>query len=97
VCECVRVRERECVCVRERECVCERERERVCESERERECVCVCVCVFLPYLSGTQIAAFLGSIVLPCVACLAPSYFSTLSQKRHDFRKERLLNIKCVF
>ena len=30
------------------------------------------------------------------VACQAVQYFSTLSHKRHDFRK-KLLNIKCVF
>jgi hypothetical protein len=36
-------------------------------------------------------------IVSSFVASLAPSYFSTLSHKRHDFRKKKkLLNIKCV-
>jgi hypothetical protein len=37
-------------------------------------------------------------IILPSVACLALPYFSTLSHKRHDFRKEKkFMNIKCVF
>jgi len=35
-----------------------------------------------------QIAAFLRRILLPSVACLALRYFSTLSHKRHDFRKK---------
>jgi len=34
-------------------------------------------------------------ITLSSVACLALQYFSALSHKRHDLRKE-LLNIKCV-
>jgi hypothetical protein len=34
--------------------------------------------------------------ILSSLACPALPYFSTLSHKRHDFRKQ-LLNIKCVF
>jgi len=34
-------------------------------------------------------------IILSPVASLSLQYFSTLSHKRHDFRRE-LLNIKCV-
>ena len=33
---------------------------------------------------------------LPSVVCMSLQYFSTLSHKRRDFRKE-LLNIKYVF
>ena len=31
------------------------------------------------------------------ILSLAVQYFSTLSHKCHDFRKKKLLNIKCVF
>ena len=34
--------------------------------------------------------------ILSSVACPPVLYISTLSHKRQDFRKERLLNIKCV-
>jgi AraC-like DNA-binding protein len=34
--------------------------------------------------------------ILSSVACPPVLYISTLSHKRHDFRKERLLNIKCA-
>jgi len=44
--------------------------------------------VFLPYLSGKQIASFLSRIMLSSVAYLALRYFSILSHKRQDFRKK---------
>ena len=47
-----------------------------------------CVFVFLPQLSGIQIASFLRSMILSSVACLAVPYFPALSHKRHDFGKE---------
>jgi hypothetical protein len=51
---------------------------------------CVSVAVFIQHVKRMR------RIILSSVACLALQYFSTLSHKRHDFRK-RLLNIKCFF
>jgi hypothetical protein len=36
-------------------------------------------------------------IILSSVACLALTYFYTLSHKRHDCRGKKLLNTKCAF
>ena len=44
-----------------------------------------------------QIASFLRRVMLSSVACLALSHFSTLYHKRHHFRGNKILNIKCVF
>jgi hypothetical protein len=44
------------------------------------------VSVFLPLLSGKEIASFLRCIK-STVACLAVPYFSTLPHKRQGFRK----------
>jgi len=53
-------------------------------------------CVFVAV--GIQYALRMRPVirVLSSVACLAVQYFSTLSHRRHDFRK-KLLNIKCGF
>jgi len=39
-------------------------------------------CVFLPHLSGTEMAGFRCSIIVSPVACLVLPYFSTLFRKR---------------
>jgi hypothetical protein len=73
-----------CVCV----CVC---------------CVCVCVwcvsvCVYgvcvcsLEYPTSNAHASYIAIFGLP-----DSTTFTTLSHKRHDFRRENQLNIKCVF
>jgi len=49
----------------------------------------VCVCVF-------SALVIRHATCMPCVACTALPYFSTLSHKRHDFPKKSL-SIKCVF
>ena len=56
----------------------------------------VCVSVFLPLLSGMQIASFLDCVLFSSAICLAVPYFSTLPLKLHDYKKKRLC-IKCVF
>jgi hypothetical protein len=55
-------------------------------------CVCVCVCVALVI----QHAKRMRPIILSCVAYLAVPYFSTLSHKRHDFRKKKSERQMCV-
>ena len=54
------------------------------------ECVCVSVDLVI------QHSKHIRRIILSSVVCFPVPYFSTLSHKRHDFRK-KLLNIKCVF
>ena len=55
------------------------------------------------YSECTSLALFIQHakcvhcITVTSVACLSPSYFSTLSNAWHDFRRKNLLNIKCVF
>jgi hypothetical protein len=50
----------------------------------------------VPVALGIQHAVRMRRIILSSVACPRLQYFSTLSHKRHDIRKE-LLNTKCVF
>ena len=43
-----------------------------------------------------QLARLIHRIILLSVACMAVKYFSTLSHRRHDLRRKKLLNT-CVF
>jgi hypothetical protein len=68
--------------------------------------VCVCVCVYVRvdgWVGGRARAcvAYLSSMprvsaILPA-SSLVPSHFSTLSHKRHDFRKKVAQHKICVF
>ena len=53
--------------------------------------------VFSPWSFNMQIKSFLPRIILSSVACHALPHSSTLSLKQYDFRKNSLLNMKCVY
>ena len=53
-------------------------------------CVCVCVALFIQHAKRMRRA------ILSSLACLAVPNSSKLSHTRHDFRKQKLLNIECV-
>ena len=58
----------------------------------EKQCVIhilsVCVCVCVSVALGIQHAMRMRHSVVSSVVCRALQYFSTLSQKRYDFRKK---------
>ena len=54
-------------------------------------CVCVCVTLLIQHAMRKR------RIILPPVACPALLCFSTLSHKRHDFQKKKVIEHKmCV-
>ena len=57
----------------------------------------MCVCALARVASRTQHAKRMRRIILSSVASLAPSHFSTVSHKRHDFRKNVIGHKICVF
>jgi hypothetical protein len=73
-------------------CACACELLRACGRSGAWACLCTCVHVALVVQHANRVRHIVKSLVTPL-----PPYFSTLSYKRHDFRKKKLLNIKCVF
>jgi hypothetical protein len=51
-------------------------------------------CVFVALV--IQLAKRMRCVVLPSVACSALAYFSTISSKRHDFRKSVIEHKMCL-
>jgi len=87
VCVCVGV----CVCVCLCMCMCVYVCVYVCV------CVCVCVCVYVCARAIViQRAIGMCRIILSPVTCQVLENVSTLSHKRHDFRKKKLLNTKYI-
>ena len=72
-------------------CECDGARARVYVCPRARACACVHVALLI------QRATRVRHIVTSFVAPLSPPYFSTLSHKRHDFRKTVIGHKMCVF
>jgi hypothetical protein len=61
-------------------------------------CMNVCVCILTVVIQHAQHIFSAHHYTVICgLSGLAMPYFSTLSHKRHDFRKIKLLNTKRVF
>jgi hypothetical protein len=56
--------------------------------------MCVCVCIFALFIKN---AIRMRRIILPSMAYPALQYFSTVYNKRYDFRKEVTVHVICVF
>ena len=73
----------------------------MCVWRNVEACLCSHCCsgkaIIITYSDGVLLALGIQhSKGMSSIVCLSLQLFSTLSHKRHEFRKKKILNIKCV-